>query len=43
MRILFSLMNKCFFYDFNSEKKFLMKCPNDEKLFVDKRMLLLRN
>jgi hypothetical protein len=34
-----SLMDKCFLYDFKSEKKFLIKCPNDEKLSVDKRIL----
>jgi Leucine-rich repeat (LRR) protein len=36
-----SFMDKCFLYDFNSEKKFSMKCTNDEKSFVDKKILVV--
>jgi hypothetical protein len=35
-----SFMDKCFLYDFNSEKKFLMKCTNDEVLHVDNENII---
>jgi len=35
-------MEKCFSYDFNSEKKYLMKCTNDDKSYVDKKVLVVK-
>ena len=35
-----SFMDKCFLYDFKSEKKFLMKCTNDEKSYVDSEYII---